>query len=411
MELTEWIKKAVTMYQAVDTLKKEATDLGYIQLDEKEEWELHPGKNYFVIRNDSAFISFKVPKKPDSYHVFACHSDSPSFKVKENPEMSVGGAYVRLNVEPYGGMIPQTWLDRPLSVAGRVIVKRNGTLESIPVNVDQDLLLIPNVAIHQMKDYTYNPQEDMLPLYGLTSSEGTFLDTVADAAGVKKEDILGHDLYLYLRENPVVWGQNNEFISAPRLDDLECALAGFNAFTKAAKEKSIAVFSLLANEEVGSKSTGGAGSTFLKDVISRISESLGDTENRANARIARSFLLSADNGHALHPNHPEKTDPTNKPVLNGGVLLKYSAAQRYTTDGFSAAFVKNLCNEAGVKYQLFFNRSDMPGGSTLGNISLGQLPILSADIGLAELAMHSAYETAGAYDFEEMVKLARAFFA
>lgn len=411
MELTEWIKKAVTMYQAVDTLKKEATALGYIQLDEKEEWELYPGKNYFVIRNDSAFISFKVPKKPDSYHVFACHSDSPSFKVKENPEMSVGGTYVRLNVEPYGGMIPQTWLDRPLSVAGRVIVKRNGTLESIPVNVDQDLLLIPNVAIHQMKDYTYNPQEDMLPLYGLTSSEGTFLDTVADAAGVKKEDILGHDLYLYLRENPVVWGRNNEFISAPRLDDLECALAGFIGFTEAVKEDSIALFSLLANEEVGSKSIGGAGSTFLKDVISRISESLGDTENRANARIARSFLLSADNGHALHPNHPEKTDPTNKPVLNGGVLLKYSAAQRYTTDGFSAAFVKNLCNEAGVKYQLFFNRSDMPGGSTLGNISLGQLPTLSADIGLAELAMHSAYETAGAYDFEEMVKLARAFFA
>ncbi len=414
MELLQFIEKSPTAFQAVSEMKKELLASGAKELSENEAWNLRCGQDYFVIKNDSALIAFCIPKEDGAFRIYAAHADSPSFKIKENPEMLVEDSYVKLNVERYGGMLMAPWFDRPLSVAGRVITEQDGKPRSIPVNVDRDLLLIPNLAIHMNREANdglkYNVQQDLLPLYGGIESKGTFLRTVAEAAGVREEEILSYDLFLYPRVKPSVWGAEGEFISAPRIDDLECAYAGLQGFLKGNKNSGISVFCMFDNEEVGSGSIQGAGSQFLRDTLARISEALHDTEETKIRRLAASFLISADNGHAVHPNHPEKTDPTNRPKLNGGILLKYSANLRYTTDAVSAAKLKLLAKKAGVPVQTFFNRSDMMGGSTLGNISLSQVPVHSVDIGLAQLAMHSSYETAGIRDYEYLKALAAEFF-
>ena len=415
MELLEFIKKAPTAYQAVDEMRRMLKGAGAVELSETETWKLEDGGLYFLVRNDSALLAFRYLDSKEGFRIFAAHADSPSFKVKENPEIVVENSYVKLNVERYGGMLMSTWFDRPLSVAGRVIVKKDGELKSLSVNVDRDLLLIPNLAIHMNREandgYKYNAQQDMLPLLGGIESKGRFMEIVAEAAGVPAEDILGHDLYLYPRVTPVVWGADGEYISAPRLDDIECAYAGLSGFLAGKKAENIPVFCMFDNEEVGSGSIQGAASSFLQDTVLRISEAHGDSEEDRVIRIRKSFLISADNGHAVHPNHPEKTDPTNRPKLNGGVLLKYSANLRYTTDGKSAAMFREICKEADVPVQIFFNRSDMMGGSTLGNISLMHVPVHSVDIGLAQLAMHSSYDTAGVQDYGYMEKMAETFFA
>ena len=425
-EMLKFIDASPTAYQAAENLAEILKAAGATELSEKQKWTLDPGRTYFVRRNDSALIAFRIPgesncsmpclERPEreGFRVFACHGDSPSFKIKENPEQGVRGSYVTLNTEAYGGMIRSTWLDRPLSVAGRVLVKKEDGVASLLVDLKQPMLLIPNLAIHMDRSVNdgkaFALNVDMVPLYASGQPCGSFLEEVANAAGIQKEEILGHDLYLYNAEKGVIWGRNGEFLSSSRLDDLECVFAGVSGFTAAEESRRIAVFAMLDNEEVGSGTRQGAASTFLKDTLQRISMGLGDTNEEYLIRIADSFLLSADNGHALHPNHPEKNDPTNTPVLNGGLLLKFSANQKYTTDGFSAAFVKDLCSRAGVPCQFFFNRSDIPGGSTLGNISVSQVAIPSADIGLTELAMHSAYETAGTEDVAALVKVAKEFF-
>lgn len=415
MKLLDFINQAPTSYQAVQKMREMLLQNGAAELSETEHWDLVPGQDYFTVKNDSALLAFHIPEKTDAFHIYAAHADSPSFKVKENPEIVVENAYVRLNVERYGGMLMAPWLDRPLSVAGRVIVKKDGGLVSIPVNVDRDLLIIPNLAIHMNREandgYHFNAQQDMLPLLGGIEAKGKFMEIVAEAAGVEASEILGHDLYLYPRMEGRVFGAENEFIAAPRLDDIECAYAGLTGFLQGKKQEGISVFCMFDNEEVGSSSIQGAGGKFLADTLERISESLNDTAEARIRRLAASFLISADNGHAVHPNHPEKTDPTNRPVVNGGILLKYSANLRYTTDGMSAAMLKELAARAGVPVQIFFNRSDMMGGSTLGNISLSQVPVHSVDIGLAQLAMHSCCETAGVKDYEYLEALAKTFFA
>ena len=415
MELLNFIEKSPTAFQAVLEMKKELLAAGAKELCESEAWDLQRGQDYFVVKNDSAILAFHIPAKADAFHIYAAHGDSPSFKIKENPEIAVENAYVKLNVERYGGMLMAPWFDRPLSVAGRVIVERDGALQSIPVNVDRDLLIIPNVAVHMNREANdgmkYNPQQDLLPLFGGIEAKGTFMKTVAEAAGVSEEEILGHDLYLYPRVKPVVFGAQGEFIAAPRIDDLECAYAGLQGFLAGKKEDAVSVFCMFDNEEVGSGSIQGAAGFFLADTLSRISEALSDTEEDRIRRLTRSFLISADNGHAVHPNHPEKTDPTNRPKVNGGILLKFSANLRYTTDGKSAAELRRIAKKADVPVQLFFNRSDMMGGSTLGNISLTKVPVHSVDIGLAQLSMHSTYETAGVKDYGYLKALAEAFFA
>ncbi len=418
MELLEFLKKTPTAFHAAAEIEKILTAEGAVKLSERENWNLEYGKTYFTVRNDSAVMAFCIPADANAMHkgfrVFAAHGDSPTFKVKENPEMVVEDKYVKLNVERYGGMIMSTWFDRPLSVAGRVIVTNGDALESKLVNIDRDLLVIPNVAIHMNREvnsgYDYNAQTDLCPLYGGREAKGTFMKSVAEAAGVEEKDILSHDLFLYSRTEGTVWGAENEFISAAKIDDCECAFGGLKGFLQARKAHHISVFAMFDNEEVGSQSRQGAGSTFLADVLARISESLGDTASAYQMRVADSYMISADNGHAVHPNHPEKTDPTNRPVLNGGILLKYSANQRYTTDGFSAAVFKSLCEKAEVPFQIFFNRSDMLGGSTLGNISTSQVSFSTADIGLAQLAMHSSYETAGVKDFDYLVRFTEVLF-
>ena len=414
-KLLTFIKESPTAFQAVEMMKTRFTENGFTELKEDEHWEIKNGGKYFVIRNHSAIIAFTVPEvSSDVFHIIASHSDSPSLKIKENPEMVENG-YVKLNVELYGGALLAPWFDRPLSVAGRLIVKEDEKICEKLVTVDKDMLMIPNLAIHMNREansgYKYNVQKDMLPLFSDKEGKGRFMETVAEAAEVKKEDILGHDLFLYDRTPGTLWGVNEEFVSAPRLDDLQCACSSMEGFLQGNREESISVHCVLDNEEVGSSTRQGAASTFLKDTLMRINMGLGRTQEEYYMALADSFMISADNAHALHPNYTDKTDPVNRPVLNGGIVIKYNANQKYCTDGVSAAIFKDMCDRAKVPYQTFVNRSDMAGGSTLGNISNNQVPVKTVDIGLAQLAMHSVYETTGAKDTESLVKAATVFFA
>lgn len=415
-KLLKFIQKSPTAFQAIDEMKKRLEKEGYKELKEEEHWEIASGGNYYVTRNNSALIAFSIPKKPVwKFHIMASHSDSPALKIKENPEIEVEKAYIKLNVERYGGMLLAPWFDRPLSVAGRLIVRKDGEIQEKLVTVDKDLLIIPNLAIHMNREvndgYKYNVQKDMLPLYSSYEGKGSFMKQVAAEAGVEEKDILGHDLFLYDRTAGTIWGADEEFVSAPRLDDIQCAFASFEGFFRGEHKKSIAVHCVLDNEEVGSSTKQGAASTFLKDTLKRINMGLGRTEEEYLMALAQSFMVSADNAHALHPNHTDKTDPVNRPVINGGIVIKYNANQKYCTDGVSAAIFKDICDKAGVPYQTFVNRSDMAGGSTLGNISNTQVPMKTVDIGLAQLAMHSVYETAGVKDTENLAKAAAELFA
>ena len=415
-KLLKFIQKSPTAFQAVEEMSQRLQKEGFKELKEEKHWDLKAGGNYFVTRNHSAVIAFSIPKKPAwKFHIMASHSDSPALKIKENPEMEVEKAYIKLNVERYGGMLLAPWFDRPLSVAGRLIVRKNGEIQEKLVAVDKDLLVIPNLAIHMNREvndgYKYNVQKDMLPLYIDYDGKGSFMKLMAAEADVAEEDILGHDLFLYDRTPGTVWGANEEFISAPRLDDIQCAFASLEGFLRGERKESIAVHCVLDNEEVGSTTKQGAASTFLKDTLMRINMGLGRTQEEYLMTLADSFMVSADNAHALHPNHTDKTDPVNRPVLNGGIVIKYNANQKYCTDGVSAAIFKDICDRAEVPYQTFVNRSDMAGGSTLGNISNTQVPMKTVDIGLAQLAMHSVYETTGAKDTESLAKAAAVLFA
>ena len=378
-KLLEFISKSPTAFQAAEETRRRFLEEGFTELKEEERWELEKGGKYFVMRNHSAIIGFSIPVNDcRRYHIIASHSDSPSFKIKENPEMSVNGAYVKLNVERYGGMILSTWFDRPLSVAGRMIVHKNRDING---------------------GYHYNVQKDMLPLYSGSGEKGNFMRMLAEEAEVRPEDILGHDLFLYNRMPGTIWGSRNEFVSSPRLDDLQCAFASMEGFLQADKKKVIAVHCVLDNEEVGSTTRQGAASTFLKDVLFRINLALGGDQESYLMALAESFMISADNAH-----------PVNRPVMNGGIVIKYNANQKYCTDGISTAIFKELCREADVPYQTFVNRSDIAGGSTLGNISNTQAAMNTVDIGLPQLAMHSAYETAGVKDTESLIRAAKVFY-
>lgn len=415
-ELIQFIEKSPTCFQAVATMKEILEQEGYSELREKDKWNIEKGSRYFVTRNDSSLIAFTVPKEGlKGFRIMASHSDSPTFKIKDNPEMTVENKYVKLNVERYGGMLCAPWFDRPLSIAGRVVVKEKDEFVTKLVDVDRDLVMIPNLAIHMNRQanegYQYSAQKDMLPLYGEIAAKDTFMETIAQAAGVKAEDILGHDLFLYNRQKGCIWGAQEEFLSIGRLDDLQCAFASLKGFLGGEKKEYAAVHCVLDNEEVGSSTKQGAASTFLYDVLVRMVRGLGmDYEDYLRA-LADSFMISADNGHALHPNHAEKSDPVNRPVLNQGIVIKYSGNQKYCTDAVSAAMFKDLCSQAEVPYQTFTNNSDIPGGSTLGNISNTKVALNSVDIGLPQLAMHSPYETVGVKDTYYLIEAAKKLFA
>lgn len=415
-EMLEFIDKSPTCFQAVKNIGDMLSAAGLAELREADEWKLERGKGYFVTRNESSVIAFRIPEQLSGFHIAAAHSDSPSFKVKESPESTVEEHYVRLNTEKYGGMILSTWLDRALSVAGRIAVNGEKGIETRLVNVDKDLLVIPNVAIHMNRDMNngvaYNPQVDMLPLFADCSGgeKRSLMSCVAEAAGVNEEDIMGHDLFLYTREKGRLLGESGEFVLAPRLDDLQCAFSVAKAFAESVPEQYVNVCAVFDNEEVGSGTKQGADSTFLEDVLWRICEALGLSRSEYLRMLAGSFLISADNAHAVHPNHPEKADPTNRPYLNGGIVIKYHGSQKYTTDAVSAAKLKSLCKRAEVPFQTYANRSDIAGGSTLGNISTAHVSVSSVDIGLPQLAMHSAVETAGMRDTKYAVDMLKVFF-
>ena len=379
-ELFSFIKKSPTGFHAVHELANYLTEAGFECLAEGNTWNLAEGGKYFVTRNQSAIIAFKVSRKDYSgFHIAASHSDSPTLKIKESSEMNIENQYVKLNVEKYGGMLCAPWFDRPLSVAGRIIVKDGNRLTTKLINVDRDLLMIPNLAIHMNREvndgYKYNIQKDMLPLYRMSNSGKAFKEMIAEEAGVSVDQIKGMDLFLYNRMEGTVWGCDGEFISAPRLDDLQCAFTSTMALLNSESDRCIPVVAVFDNEEVGSGTKQGAGSTFLYDILRRINRSLGRTEEEYLTSLASSFMVSADNGHAVHPNYADKTDPTNRTYLNGGLVIKHSANQKYTTDAVSAAVMRCLCERAGVPYQEFLNRSDILGGSTLGNISNAQVSL------------------------------------
>lgn len=412
-DLLHFISKSPSVFHVVRHIKAALLYAGFTEIREEDSWQIKRGGKYVVTRNGSALIAFSVPEDGgNAFKITAAHCDSPTFKIKENPEIR-DGKYTRLNVEGYGGMIMSTWLDRPLSAAGRLFVKDNGQIISKLVSLDHPTLLIPSVAIHMDRTvnsgHAWNIQNDLLPLYS-TDGAADFMETLAQAAKVKAADILGHDIFLYSCAPGILWGPWHEFISSPRLDDLQCAFATFRGFTNGKKEKDISVYALFDNEEVGSGTSQGAGSTFLANTISRLALSLGRSYDEIQAMLAKSFMISADNGHAVHPNHGEYADPVNAPVLNGGIIIKFNASQKYSTDGYSAAVFRDLCLKADVPVQTYTNRSDIPGGSTLGNISNTKVAVPTVDIGLPQLAMHSSYETAGAKDTEYLVKACTAFF-
>ena len=416
-ELLSFVDKNPTAFHTTASIREILLKEGFTELLESRKWDLTPGEGYFVCRNGSSVIAFRLGTdlKDYSFNVAAAHTDSPCFKIKENAELHMGQKYTRLNTEGYGGMICSTWLDRPLSVAGRVLVQEGQAVTSRLVALDRDLLLIPSVPIHMNREVndkaSYNKQVDMLPLLGSDLKDGALLDIVAQELGVKREQILGSDLYLYIREKGTVWGAQEEYLSSGRLDDQECAFGILKGFLKGRSERSVNVAACFDNEEVGSGTKQGAASTFLYDVLRRITLSLGGGEEDFARAVASSFLFSADNAHAVHPNHPEHTDANNCCYMNEGVVVKSHAGQKYTSDGLSIAAAKLLAEKAGVPLQYFANRSDKVGGSTLGNLAMAQVSMNAVDIGLPQLAMHSCYETAGVKDVKYLTDLMTAFYS
>ena len=401
-------EQSPTAFHAAANLAALLEENGFAELKETDPWLVDAGGKYFVQRNDSAVIAFQIPETGfASFRIAAAHSDSPAFKLKERFEDKTE-YYVRLNVEKYGGMIMSTWMDRPLSVAGRLAVRDGGNVTTRLVNLDRDTLLIPNMPIHFNREvntgYNFDPQVDMMPVYGSAESAGGLMREIADAAGTEPENILGHDLFLYGRQSASVWGADDAYFSCGRIDDLECAWGCMTALTRSTARDAVNVCAVFDNEEVGSGSRQGADSGFLYDTLTRLGFALGASDGEIRAAMAGSFLVSADNAHAVHPNHPEKFDKQNRPVMNGGVVIKHNAALKYTTDALSSARFALICEKAGVPVQHFANRSDLAGGSTLGHISTAHVSVESVDIGLAQLAMHSLYETAGTKDLPLLVR-------
>lgn len=416
-EMLGFIEKSPSCFHAVSNISEILKENGFAELHENEKWNITAGRSYFVKRNGSSIIAFTVPEKNfRRFLICSSHSDSPCFKIKENPEMVSEQNYVRLNIEKYGGMICSTWFDRPLSVAGRLLLKKDSVLdyEEKLFYVDKNLLMIPSLAIHMNREANdgvkYNVQNDMLPVFSCCKDE-RLMDVIAKAAGVNLEKNAGSDIFLCCRDTGTFVGANDEMIASPRLDDLECAWTSLQGFLQGKNESAVKVYCVFDNEEVGSLTRQGADSTFMEDVLKRLSSACGKNDEEYHVAIAESFMVSADNAHAMHPNFSSSADPVNRPKINGGPVIKYNASQKYTTDGISSAMFRGVCEIAGVPVQVYTNRSDIAGGSTLGNLSNAHVSIRCVDIGLAQWAMHSACETAGADDVVYMVRALKEFFS
>ena len=412
--LINFLNHSHSEYHALKNVKDILNKEGFIELKENENWNLEKGKNYFVTRNLNSFIAFKVPTSIDEiyFSMVSGHLDSPTFKIKENPSVKCNG-YEKLKVEGYGGMIISPWLDKPLSIAGRICYSSNNEINTKLVDIDKDLLIIPNCAIHQNREinngYAYNIQRDILPIIGTDSGETNLFDEFLKSLVNKDEKILSYDLYLYNREKANFIGINDDFISSPKLDDLASIYVTLRGFIDSKNEDSIALIYGSDNEETGSLSYSGADGTFLYDVTSRIVNSFDENKDAYYKAIKKSFMISSDNAHAIHPNLSNLSDDINIVKINKGLVVKFNSNMNYTSDAFSSAFIKKIMNDNNIPYQIFFNRSDVRGGSTLGNISISHVGVLSVDVGLPQLAMHSNYETMGKDDSYSLYNLIKKF--
>ncbi len=411
-KLVDFIAASPTPYHAVREAEKMLKENGFIELRENRPFEIEKKRSYYLKRSSSALIAFRVPEKPEFFNIVASHTDSPCFKVKWKAEVRAKDLPSRLNTEVYGGLLAYTWFDRPLSLAGRVFYRENGEIVERLVDFKNKLnLVIPSLAIHQNREanngWKISMQKEMLPLF--SDGEEDLLSIIASECNLKLSDILDYDLFLYNNTPPVFSGAGNEYFSSPRIDDLECAHSSLVSILNAECEKAISMIALFDNEETGSGTRQGALSDFLRETIERIAFSLKWSEEERYIALSLSSMLSADNGHAVHPAFPEKSDITNKPRMNGGVLIKYAASQKYTTNGESGAMAKSLLEKNKIPYQIFFNNSDLPGGSTLGNLSNQKISLKTCDCGLAQLAMHSSYETAGVRDVASLIAFFTAF--
>ena len=412
-DLMDFLDSSVTMFHAINECEKVLQRSGFTYLPENEKWNINKGK-YYTKRNSSSLIAFDIAEGDYHFQISAAHSDSPTFKLKDRPVIEANG-YLKLNVEGYGGMINATWLDKPLTLAGRVMVNSDKGIETRLLHIDRDLLIIPNVPIHFNREinkgFAFNNQVDMLPIFSAGNlKEADFDNMIAKELGIEPEAILAKDLYLVNRQKAAFIGFDNELISSGRLDDLECVYTSLRGFVEAENKNHINVFAVFDNEEVGSVTKQGAMSTFLGSTLDRVNTALGKSKEEYYTAIAKSMLISCDNAHAVHPNHPELFDVKNRPVLNQGIAIKESANQKYTTDAFSRAILKKILEKKNIPYQTFANRSDIAGGSTLGNLSNTVVSMNAVDIGLPQLAMHSAYETAGAKDVGYAFETLKAFF-
>lgn len=424
-DLIDFIYDSPTQFHAVEKVKKILIEKGFKELKLNQRWNLEKGGKYFTTKNDSALVAFQLGKgeiDDKGFKIIGAHTDTPTFRIKPNPEMVEGNTYLRLNTEVYGGPILNTWLDRPLSLAGRVTLESENILkpEVKLININEPLMIIPNLAIHMNKKVNegieLNKQKHTLPLVSIINEEfekdNYLVNIIAKELNVKPENIIDFDLFLYEYNKGNIIGLNNEFISTGKLDDLAMVHAGINALIESPITESTSVMVCFDNEEIGSRTKQGAASPMLKNILERIV--LVQNKDRESFMMAldNSYIISADMAHALHPNYPEKHDPTNKPVLNGGPVIKINANQSYTTDSDSSAVYEMICKKADIPYQKFVNRSDERGGSTIGPISSSQLDIRSIDIGSPMLGMHSIRELGGVKDhyymkrsFDEFYKL------
>ncbi|MCH5234387.1 MAG: M18 family aminopeptidase [Muribaculaceae bacterium] len=428
--LLNWLERSTCNFLAAVTIIDELKQKGFKPLRQNEEWHIEPGGKYYMVKNGSAVFAFTVGNGLSSFKngakVIAAHSDSPCLRLKPNPEIYGDGGVVSLNVEKYGGGILYTWFDRPLSMSGRITVKSGDTMNPKEILFDfkRPIAVIPHLAIHFNRGVNEgNPisvQKDMKPVIGYfdpkiikkaKEGSGILLEVIGEALGVKAHDILDYEISLYPIVKSELCGLTNEYISSPRIDDLSMAFAGLEAMLSTCdiSTDNVRILAIFDNEETGSGTRQGAASPVLRDMMERICDRLGGSKEDFHIGVANSFMISADDAHAWHPNYNEKYDPTNHPVIGGGPVIKINSNCKYMTDSIGAAIFKELCNEAGVKYQMFVNHSDVAGGSTLGNILTSQLDFKGVDVGSAIWAMHSAVETAGVSDHEEMVKVFKTF--
>ena len=400
-ELLDFIGECPSMFHTTSTIGKRLTTAGFTYLPETQPWNIEQGGTYYTTRNNSSVIAFKAGTSLDNYHfqITASHGDSPTFKIKSNAELTGPGESQRLNVEVYGGAVDYTWFDRPLGIAGRVMVKNGNRVESRLYESAEPLALIPSMPPHIQRDinqqFSPNRQVDLCPLFSAGAlGKSTFDAIIADELGIAKSDIVARDLFLVNRQQPCIWGAAGEFASSPKFDDLACAYTALEAFLATENDRSISVFACFDN-----------------DTLSRLNAALDHSCEDLRCAIAKSMLVSCDNAHAVNPNHPERFDEGNRVFLNRGIVVKEAANQKYCTDAFSRAAFCAICDNAEIPYQAFANRSDSPGGSTLGNLSNTQVSMHGVDVGLPQLAMHSSFETIGVRDVTLATRALQAFYA